>query len=247
MSDIAEKLTTIAENQQKIYDKGKSDEQLENWNNMTKDGIGAYCFSGSIWNDVTFNPKSNIVPTSCSWFFSLNNVTDLTAILDTNGVILDTSNAENMTYSFYGCPSLITVPTIDYSKVNALGRMTYSLSGCPELEHIEKIIFPDEYATSTATSPTILADLPKLYTIGEIQGKIKFNLDMSKSTVISESAMAFICEHLYDFTQNDTGFVNKLTIKFTADRWTFLEAMVAPPESFTSWKTYVESLGWLVG
>ncbi|MBO5370798.1 MAG: hypothetical protein J6B23_09005 [Clostridia bacterium] len=245
MSNIAEKLTTIAENQQKLYDKGKSDEQLENWNNMTKDGIGAHCFSGSIWNDVTFSPKSNIVPASCNWFFSSNNITDLVNILECNNVTLDTSQAENMAYSFYGCQKLTRLPTINYSKVDALGRMTYSIAGCPKLEYIDALIFPEEYATSTAASPTILASLPNLVAIGEIQGKIKFNLDMSKSTVISESTMAFICEHLYDFTKNDTGFANKLTIKFAADRWVVLEAMGAP-EGFSSWKEYVTSIGWIV-
>lgn len=60
---IAEKLTTIAENEQKVYDAGKKSQYDEFWDNYQYYGSRKhykYGFAGVGWNKETFKPKYKI-------------------------------------------------------------------------------------------------------------------------------------------------------------------------------------------
>lgn len=195
---VAEKFEVIAD---EVYNKGKSDEYSAFWDSVDKNNIGAYNFSGSVWNDTTFKPKFDIVPTSCASFFANNNIANLTLILSKCGVRFDTSKSKSFGYSFYNCMLLETLPQIDYTQVTSTSQMNYTICGCSELRLIAGIKFPEEYTVHTAKL-NILSNLPKLETIGNIEGKIKFNLDISKSTAITKNAIYRIVDRLYDYKTN---------------------------------------------
>lgn len=66
---IAEKLTTIAENEQKVYNAGAKSEYDKFWDACQQNGNRvAYTngFSGQSWTDETYNPKYEIVANSAA-------------------------------------------------------------------------------------------------------------------------------------------------------------------------------------
>ena len=72
---IAEKLVTVAENQQKVFDAGKKAEYDRFWDAFQDYGnrtvyTNAFCYDG--WNDEIYNPKYTIRPTSCNTMFANN-------------------------------------------------------------------------------------------------------------------------------------------------------------------------------
>lgn len=108
---IAEKLTTIAENEQKVYDAGKKAQYDEFWDSYTKtirnSGSAQNLFSGSGWNKDNFYPKYDIVPLSTATamfsYFSWDNSApylDLAQRLEDCGVTLDTSQATVVSQMF---------------------------------------------------------------------------------------------------------------------------------------------------
>ena len=57
---IAEKLTTIAENEQKVYEAGKKSQYDEFWDTYQTNGQRTnytYAFSGLGWTDNLYKPK----------------------------------------------------------------------------------------------------------------------------------------------------------------------------------------------
>ena len=62
---IAENLTTIAKNQQKVFDAGVKSEYDRFWDNYQKNGEPmSYAMAfGSKWDDITFKPKYPIIAT----------------------------------------------------------------------------------------------------------------------------------------------------------------------------------------
>ena len=61
---IADKLLTIAQNQQAVYDAGKQAEYDRFWDEYQKNGTRTnyyYAFAGSGWNTKTYAPKYPII------------------------------------------------------------------------------------------------------------------------------------------------------------------------------------------
>lgn len=73
---IAEKLTTIAENEQKVFDAGKKKSYDEFEDNYTESGTQTVCdymYAGRGWNANTFKPKNKLTPTSAHRMFAYHN------------------------------------------------------------------------------------------------------------------------------------------------------------------------------
>lgn len=118
---VAEKLTTIAENEQKVFDAGYSKGIGESYEQGFADGEksehdrfwGAYqetgsrldyqsAFAGIGWNEETFKPKHGIKPNNTNqMFMEFNGNFDLAEHLENLGVELDTSSSYNANYMFY--------------------------------------------------------------------------------------------------------------------------------------------------
>ena len=84
---IAEKLSQIAENEQKVFEAGKEKEHNDFWDVYQNEGkqmsTYAYAFAYEHWNDINYNPKYDIRPAySCNMMYYGSNITDTKIALD---------------------------------------------------------------------------------------------------------------------------------------------------------------------
>ena len=120
---IAEKLTTIAENEQRVYEAGKTAEWSEFWEDFQKSGEETnynYAISGERWTDKTYNPKYPISAKQMTSCFMNSKITD-------TKVPISFSLGSNNIFS--GCKSLITIRSLtpkveDFNWVNAFNNCT---------------------------------------------------------------------------------------------------------------------------
>ena len=152
---IAEKLTTIAENEPKIYEagveKGKQAEYDAFWDSFQWNGTRArYDYGFYRFGAAGFSPKYDIIPTgsmlSFMQYFGSDGVTiDVAERLAQNGVVLNTANVTNFYMAFYWTNGIKRLPTIDIRGASTTGTSLYSMfSNCYQLETIDEIIFPDD-------------------------------------------------------------------------------------------------------
>lgn len=110
---IADKLTTIAENEQKVYDAGKKAEYDKFWDNYQMNGdrkiyscaFGAMTMttggSGDAWTDDIFYPKYDITSSSTDNMFCRSKITNIKQRLIDCGVSwIDTSTTLYYTFSY---------------------------------------------------------------------------------------------------------------------------------------------------
>lgn len=155
----AEKLTTIAENEPKVYEAGKQAEYDAFWDTFQNKG-GAmryhYTFFGSHWNDTNFKPKYDIVLNSemCNYPFWDSNITEI-------NVNIDTRNNDAWYQIAYGATKLTKIQKIilkddgsqvtqgpftdaknlTYVRFEGKIGVTVSMSACPlDLESAKNVI-----------------------------------------------------------------------------------------------------------
>ena len=123
---IAEKLATIAENEQKVFDAGKEAyynaiwDCIQNGGNISSETTGL--FRGAFWNDDTFRPKYDVVITGAGqYFFKECCITDLKGLLEKCGKTLNTSNATNL-FSMFQDSTITRISTIDARKASQLSQ-----------------------------------------------------------------------------------------------------------------------------
>lgn len=117
------------------------------WDGLQQNGARTYypySFCGEGWNDNTFRPKYDIVPTGIArQLIFRTNITDLVALLDKCGVSIDISHATGFDYGFGNNYKLTTAPIVDLSNCTS-AKWLYE--GCAELVHAgfvssEKLVF----------------------------------------------------------------------------------------------------------
>ena len=164
---ISEKLTTIAENEQKVYEAGKQAEYDRFWDNCQDYGKLNYykmAFAGRVWTEKTFKPKYDIIsPNSSSSMFQESFINcNLKTLLEELGLRLELKGS-TLDTTFYG--TLFTgLPVIDSTGGNLSN--TFNLSR--NLKSIEKLILREDGSqtfSSTFYNCTALEDI-------EIEGKI---------------------------------------------------------------------------
>lgn len=189
---VADKLQTIAENEQKVYDAGKKSQYDEFWDTYQLNGnrtnyLGA--FAGGVWSKL-FKPKYNMRPSVAYFMFrSLGadfeggtQKIDLVSKLEEYGVTLDFSNCTDL-----GC-------VFQWSRVTKVGvidassalRLDDTFNNAILLNTIDKIISHDNlvfYRTFSGCD-----ELQKLTIEGTI-GQNGFNVGdctkLSKASIIS--------------------------------------------------------------
>lgn len=146
---IADKLQTIADNEQKIYDKGKQDEYDRFWDLYQQNGTRINyrnAFSGNGWDIDTFKPKYKMVPTGAYGALSMFNLCNSGAKGDTKILdyrefahLLDFSQATSAQATFYStkmnyinvdfsnCTNLQTCFSAEWNK-NYLSDLTLKVS-----------------------------------------------------------------------------------------------------------------------
>ena len=111
--DMRAELDTIP-----TYEEGKQEEYDRFWDAYQTNGNRknyAYGFSYEGWNDTTFRPKHNIVPTSALYMFNGSGIVDLLGCLEKGGVVIDFSKCTDFRYMIATDCSIKHFPVIDLS------------------------------------------------------------------------------------------------------------------------------------
>ena len=153
MSTIAEKLTTIAENQTKVYEAGRQAEYDEFWDTFQENGnrtqytMGS--FSGPSWYDARFKPKYDVVISgNCNYAFSNTEIRDFKGCVEAAGISFTFENITNAPYLFYFA-RVTNLPSIDFSKASSESSLSLVFYYCIYLKSIDKIIISENTKFST--------------------------------------------------------------------------------------------------
>ena len=243
--NTAQKLAAIAENQQKVYDKGRQDESsdfwdgFQNYGNRTKYSQGFYAYNnGCLWNDNMFKPKYDIIIVgSATEAFRGAQITDLKGILDRQGVVLDTSQVTSARFMFQSCSKLTHVPEINASNFTSNSSDTL-FSYCGALHTIDKFIVRDDGALNMDNDFYACSALKNIRFGGVIGRDISFAY-----SPLSIDSMKDVINHLADYSAHNTG-VYTLTLKDECK--SALEAEGATSPNGNLWTEYVSELGWVL-
>lgn len=237
---IAEKLQTIAENEQRVYDAGYAKGQAEGGDTSTAYAEGfaagkkaeydafwdAYqengnrtnyslAFGGTGWAaEGLLKPKYPVRPVKAYRMFETSTLTDLT-IID-----VDFSQCTSFTQCF-ASSSFRKIGIIDTRSASSL---EYMLSGPTALVSVEKVIFRDD--GSQKIDNTTFLGLLSLESI-TFEGVIGTgNLSMPNSTKLSKASITSIINALSTTTSGLTVTLSKTAKEaaFTADEWAALIA-----------------------
>ena len=145
---IAEKLTSIAENEQKVFDAGKEKMRSDFWDAYQQQGARAEfsdAFAGHGWTRQTMQPLYNITPSYAYRIFHSHNCSnapyDLKAHLDALGVSLDFSSCTGLQYAF-AMAGISRVGTIDCSCATGISN----LFNASQIAIIDKLIVTESLA-----------------------------------------------------------------------------------------------------
>lgn len=210
---IAEKLTQIADNEQKVYDAGYSAGQAAGGGGGYDDGFAAgkqaaydifwdalqnggsprnYAATfGAAWTSETFRPKYDIVPTSAYMMFRQNQMkVDLVEYLEKLGIVLDTSQCDNFSYMFSSSKfTRIGVIDLSASTQNLPGDSLFT--SCMNLVTIDKIILKTgtrgEFSAGSFNTCQSLENLT-------LEGTLTTDIDLHWSTKLSKESIKNLCQ-----------------------------------------------------
>ena len=213
---IAEKLTEVAENQQKVYAAGVKSEYDRFWDEFQLNGtrrMYANGFCMNSWTKETFKPKYDMKPTTSQFMFAYwgagGRSNDVEPIdLREISVSIDFSESTNVTSLFNGNGMITGVGAIDTSSAPALSTMFY---GAAALVTIEKLILKADGSqtfSNTFSACGKLADLAVEGTIGQA-------LSLSACTKLTHESLMSVIGCLKDFVAEGSGTTKTLTLGVT--------------------------------
>ena len=193
---IADKLTVIAENQQKVYEAGRYDELDFFWETYQQGGARASYpdrYGAGFWTDETFKPKYPIYANNESGYqFSSCIITNYDALK-----MVDTSRCTNFNYMFRLC-KCTHLGVID-TRGATLNIFNETFYGAQDLETIDKFILKDS-GEQSFNIPFVCRGLTNITFEGVIGNNIYFH-DCPRLT--HESLMSII-GHLKDYSGTTT-------------------------------------------
>ena len=205
---IADKLATVAANEQRVYEAGKQDEYNRFWDAYQLNGsrsVYTGAFSGQGWTDETFKPKYNInVSGGASYMFYYNRVPNIKNALQNAGVTLNLSGASNISYLFNSA-STSELPELDLSNAS---NVNYLFDSCSRLETIYKII-------TSSTTPWVTNCFKRCTALKNVvfEGVIsKTGLSFQDSTELTIDSLVSILEALEDKGAGTSGTAWLITI-----------------------------------
>lgn len=243
---ISDKLTAIAENEQKVFDAGVKSENGRFWDEYQRNGnrVGyKSAFAGAYWGDGCFRPKYDMRPTDANLMFQECWVTDLAGILKERGVVLDLSNCTNVKMAFYWCRQMTNIPTVDTTATTddgANGTFYYLFGSDEKLQSIEKIILKqsgEQEFNNTFSSCSALREI-------RFEGVIGRSLNLQNCFSLTADSMKSAISHLKNYA--GTEYEQAYTFKLHSVSWADLERSGTAPDG-GAWKDYVKfTLGWAV-
>lgn len=217
---ISEKLTTIVQNEEKVFKAGKKAQYDEFWDNFQNNGNRTNYtsgFYGVAWNEKTFNPKYSIVPSNGTDMFRFFNQrgtpVDIVKILSQNNINLDLCNLVGGTvgrYLFY-FSGIKTLPELNMSKItNFQYCFKYS-----SIKDIEKLI-----VSEAATFDQCFSDCTELEHI-IFEGTIGNDISFSSSPLLDKESIQSIIAALSETATGKTLTLSKTAVNncFTEDEW----------------------------
>ena len=221
----------MAAEQDAVFEAGKKAEYDRFWDAAQENGnrtVYDYMFAGKVWNGDTFRPKYDIRPTSAANnMFSANMwYSDLSATLESVGIVLDTSKATRVDVMFAYCSNLERVPTIDASSVNHTSGISNLFVDCKKLHTVERLIIPSDRDVSANNNAfnncNALANIV-------IEGVISTNGWNFKYSPLSKASITSVINALSATTSGLTVTLKKTAVEAafgstTAAEWTALVA-----------------------
>lgn len=255
---IAEKLQTIAENEQKVYNEGhskgvlegysqgeeagKQSKQEEWWNNIQNNGERTHYASAFTYSRITddmFTPLHDFNLTQANTMFQNSiNLQNLKSALEKTGKKFNTSAITGTgAIQMFQNSSVTHVPTLDLSGATSI---SYLFGSGSKIEYVEKITLGEKLTTIT----NAFGSAEKLEHI-IFDGVIAISgIDLHWSRKLDlESAKSFLVT-LKDLT--GTAGENVYTFTFHSDTWDKLDADGATSPTGKTWREYVADKKWVV-
>ena len=206
---IADKLTLIAENEQKVYnagyekgkaegvtedeayneglEQGKQEERTEFWTLYLSNNGRVnydYAFAGQGWTNNTFKPIFNIKPTRAQYMFSLTGIKgDLVALCEQQGITIDFSNCKLFNAFASNAQGITRFGVIDVTKATDV----FTFINCYALITVDKLIVSatTKYNATIFDGDTKLENLIVEGEIGQNGFNVKTCVSLSKASIES--------------------------------------------------------------
>lgn len=202
---IADKLTTIAENEQKVYDAGRELGQGNVWDMVLNfDKRRTFTRGFANWSGVDFKPTRPIVAKKCDYMFNYFANGDENTV-DLREIDLDTSLSTTFAYMN------------NFSKISAFGTIDTTSSSSVEsvfynatyLHTVEKFILKED-GSQTAGAGVFLS-CKELVDI-EIQGKWGKSVSAGGSTKLSKNSIYSFVNALLETATGQTLTLSKAAV-----------------------------------
>lgn len=221
-----------------VYEAGKQSEYDRFWDEYQNKGKqmnwGAYAFAGLWWNNMTFNPKYDIITGKgdASGYFMINGVTNLRDKIDRRGLKLDLTRGTTVIGSFFRQSQSVESPDFDSGNCTRMVDVFY--------EATKMHTIPRFNMTSCTNANNAFYKASALRNI-TFEGTIPVSISFSYSPLTVES-MKSIITHLKNYAGTDKEFTCKVT--FSSACLTALEAEGATSPNGNNWLDYMTDLGW---
>lgn len=181
------------------------------WDNYQENGNKtdySYAFNGKGWNNVSFNPKYNIVPTkSNTGMFSANGFSgSLIELFEKQGIILDTSSSTGFQNMFLSATAITDIPELIIYNDGKAVSMAGAFGTCLKLEKVSIDI-----QSSVSSWVNTFSTCPELKELN-LKGSIDINgFDVHWSTRLNKESLTGIINALSSATEGLT-----VTLSLTA-------------------------------
>ena len=209
---IAEKLQTIAENEQKVFESGKQAEYDRFWDTYQANGNRtdySNAFAGVGWTSEIFKPKHDIKPINAYMMFRATQLNlDLVEHLEAMGVTLDFSQATNTQYLFNNS-QFTRIGIVDVRSSTNSRPLDNTFAQCTNLVTIDKIYLKTGTQGECANTFSGCTALKNL----SLEGEIKSNgFDIRYSTLLSKASITSIINALSTTTSGLTVTLSKTAV-----------------------------------
>lgn len=149
-------------------------------------GTWEQAFSGAGFNDKTFNPPIDIIPSNASTMFYRTGITDLKGLIKSLGITLDFSKATNA-MNVFGLSKVTILPELDFRRANSVGNC---FNACSDLISIDKF-YVSKAVTNAFTGCTALKEI-------RIGSNLVASFNIADCASLSADSIESILSHLDD-------------------------------------------------